>query len=49
MSRERLIRKGVSPRIAHLVVEPGLTISEHLQHLSAREQWEFAEERRLGK
>ena len=49
MSRERLIREGVSPRIAHLVVEPGLTINEHLQSLSAREQWEFAEERRLGK
>lgn len=46
MEAEDKLRRGVEQRVAHLIVDPGVTVTEHLQGLTRNQQEEFAEFRR---
>jgi hypothetical protein len=48
MEAEDKLRRGVEQRVAHLIVDPGVTVTEHLQGLTRNQQDEFAEFRRYG-
>lgn len=48
MQAEEKLRRGVEERVAHLIVDPGITVTEHLQGLTRSQQDEFAEFRRYG-
>lgn len=48
MEAEDKLRRGVEERVAHLIVDPGVTVTEHLQGLTRSQQEEFAEFRRYG-